>query len=217
MKMNYYPFHVGDYISHTKHLTFEEDIIYRRLLDQYYLHEQPLNGRSTDIARLINMREHVDVVDTILREFFDYDEDLGWTNARADDEIKRFQNKRLQASKAGKISGERRLNKRSTDEQPTRTRTITNVKKKIPTESTKKFQRPTLQQVADYCTDRNNGIDPQQFMDHYEANGWKVGRNSMKDWQASIRTWEKTQRERSRTSSSKHKQAGLDLLKEIAR
>jgi hypothetical protein len=109
------------------------------------------------------------------------------------------------------------LNKRSTDEQPTRTRTITNVKKKIPTESTKKFQRPTLQQVADYCTDRNNGIDPQQFMDHYEANGWKVGRNSMKDWQASIRTWEKTQRERSRTSSSKHKQAGLDLLKEIAR
>jgi len=215
--MNYYPFHVGDYISHTKHLTFEEDIIYRRLLDQYYLHEQPLNGRSTDIARLINMREHVDVVDTILREFFDYDEDLGWTNARADDEIKRFQNKRLQASKAGKISGERRLNKRSTDEQPTRTRTITNVKKKIPTESTKKFQRPTLQQVADYCTDRNNGIDPQQFMDHYEANGWKVGRNSMKDWQASIRTWEKTQRERSRTSSSKHKQAGLDLLKEIAR
>jgi len=215
--MNYYPFHVGDYISHTKHLTFEEDIIYRRLLDQYYLHEQPLNGRSTDIARLINMRDHVDVVDTILREFFDFDEDLGWTNVRADEEIKRFQNKRLQASKAGKISGERRLNKRSTDEQPTRTRTITNVKKKIPTESTKKFQKPTLQQVADYCSDRNNGIDPQQFMDHYEANGWKVGRNSMKDWQASVRTWEKTQRERSKSSSSKPRQAGLDLLKEIAR
>lgn len=215
--MNYYPFHVGDYISHTQHLTFEEDIIYRRLLDQYYLHEQPLNGRSTDIARLINMREHVDVVDTILREFFDFDEDLGWTNARADEEIKRFKNKRLQASKAGKISGERRLNKRSTDVQPTRTRTITNVKKKIPSESTKKFQKPTLQQVADYCSDRNNGIDPQQFMDHYEANGWKVGRNSMKDWQASVRTWEKTQHERSKSSSSKPRQAGLDLLKEIAR
>jgi uncharacterized protein YdaU (DUF1376 family) len=176
-----------------------------------------LNGRSTDIARLINARGTEDTVEAILNEFFEHDDELGWVNRRADEEIKRYQNKCLQASKAGKISAERRLNGRSTNVQPTKTNTITNVKKKIPTESEKKFQRPTLQQVADYCRDRNNGIDPQEFIDHYEANGWKVGRNSMKNWQASVRTWEKTQRERSKSSSNKPRQAGLDLLKEIAR
>jgi uncharacterized protein YdaU (DUF1376 family) len=215
--MNFYSFHIGDWMSHTRHLTLEEEAIYRRMLDQYYLHERPLNGRSTDIARLINARGTEDTVEAILNEFFEHDDELGWVNRRADEEIKRYQNKCLQASKAGKISAERRLNGRSTNVQPTKTNTITNVKKKIPTESEKKFQRPTLQQVADYCRDRNNGIDPQEFIDHYEANGWKVGRNSMKNWQASVRTWEKTQRERSKSSSNKPRQAGLDLLKEIAR
>lgn len=62
-------------------------------------------------------------------------------------------------------------------------------KKEIKTK--KKFIKPTFEEVSSYCLERNNKVDAQRFIDYYEANGWKVGRNSMKDWKAAIRTWEK--------------------------
>lgn len=55
----------------------------------------------------------------------------------------------------------------------------------------KSFIKPTLQEVEEYCKERNNNIDPQQFIDFYESKGWKVGNQSMKDWKACVRTWEK--------------------------
>lgn len=55
----------------------------------------------------------------------------------------------------------------------------------------KSFKKPTVDQVGDYCKVRGNKVDPQQFVDHYESNGWKVGKVPMKDWQASVRTWER--------------------------
>ncbi len=54
----------------------------------------------------------------------------------------------------------------------------------------KRFTPPTLEEVSQYCNERQNGIDPQRFIDYYTSNGWKVGRNPMKDWKAAIRTWE---------------------------
>lgn len=53
------------------------------------------------------------------------------------------------------------------------------------------FVKPSFDDVAAYCTERANGIDPGAFMDYYEANGWKIGKNKMKDWRAAIRTWER--------------------------
>ena len=55
----------------------------------------------------------------------------------------------------------------------------------------KRFKKPTLEEVKEYCIERNNNINPELFVDYYESNGWKVGRNSMKDWKACVRTWEK--------------------------
>lgn len=57
--------------------------------------------------------------------------------------------------------------------------------------SAKKFKKPTLEEIKEYCNERNNQVDPELFINHYESNGWKVGKNSMKDWKAAIRTWEK--------------------------
>ena len=54
-----------------------------------------------------------------------------------------------------------------------------------------KNQKPTLQEVIDYCQERNNGVDANKWFDYYTANGWKVGRNPMKDWKATVRTWER--------------------------
>jgi hypothetical protein len=56
---------------------------------------------------------------------------------------------------------------------------------------TTKFIRPTIDEVRDYCRERGNNVDPEKFHGYYESNGWKVGRNPMKDWKASVRTWER--------------------------
>lgn len=54
-----------------------------------------------------------------------------------------------------------------------------------------KFIKPTIEEVQQYCLERNNNINAEHFIDYYDANGWKVGKNPMKDWKAAIRTWEK--------------------------
>lgn len=54
-----------------------------------------------------------------------------------------------------------------------------------------RFKKPTIEEVKQYCLERNNNIDAENFIDYYEANGWKVGKNPMKDWKAAIRTWER--------------------------
>ena len=81
--MHYYQFHIGDYVTHTKHLTLLEDLAFRRLLDHYYLHEQPI--RQREIARQIGMRDHEQEVLSVLEEFFVSTED-GYINPRADKE-----------------------------------------------------------------------------------------------------------------------------------
>jgi len=56
------------------------------------------------------------------------------------------------------------------------------------------FKKPTLDEVKEYCEERNNGIDAETFINFYESKGWMVGKNKMKDWKACIRTWEKKSR-----------------------
>lgn len=58
----------------------------------------------------------------------------------------------------------------------------------------RRFTPPSLDEVTEYCRERNNGIDPQHFIDFYESKGWKVGNQAMKDWRACIRTWEQRDR-----------------------
>jgi hypothetical protein len=65
------------------------------------------------------------------------------------------------------------------------------VKEKVIKKKPSGFQRPTLEEITAYCSERGNTIDPAAWLDHYESNGWKVGRNAMKDWKAAVRTWER--------------------------
>lgn len=57
----------------------------------------------------------------------------------------------------------------------------------------KRFTPPTLEEVKEYCKERNKGVDAERFIDFYTAKGWMVGRNPMKDWKAAVRTWERNQ------------------------
>lgn len=58
-----------------------------------------------------------------------------------------------------------------------------------------KFIKPTIEEIQKYCKERKNNINAEQFIDYYDANGWKVGKNPMKDWKATIRTWERRNKE----------------------
>lgn len=51
------------------------------------------------------------------------------------------------------------------------------------------FVKPSLEEVQAYCVELQSSVNPQQFLDYYIANGWKVGRNPMKDWRATFRNW----------------------------
>jgi hypothetical protein len=65
-----------------------------------------------------------------------------------------------------------------------------------------KFVAPTLDEVAAYCRERSNGIDPEAFLAHYEANGWVQGRGKpIKSWKAAMRTWEARRRADQSTNS----------------
>lgn len=55
-----------------------------------------------------------------------------------------------------------------------------------------RFVPPSLEDVQTYCRERQNDVDAQRFIDYYTSNGWKVGKNSMKDWKAAVRNWERT-------------------------
>ena len=110
--MHYYQFNIGDYSSHTQRLSIYEDIAYRRLLDLYYLSEQPFNGCSTDVAREIGMLDSLGDVEYILNKFLT-EKNGEWSNKRCDAEIKAFKDKKKTAKKAGIASGVARRNKRT--------------------------------------------------------------------------------------------------------
>ena len=67
------------------------------------------------------------------------------------------------------------------------------------------FTPPTLKEVADYCSERKNGIDPQLFINHYEANGWMRGKNKIKCWKACVRTWEARNDDRGASAANQWK------------
>lgn len=57
----------------------------------------------------------------------------------------------------------------------------------------KRFIPPTVDEVAAYCQERGNSLDPDAFVDFYASKGWMVGKNPMKDWKAAVRTWERSE------------------------
>lgn len=71
-----------------------------------------------------------------------------------------------------------------------------------PKKSTR-FVKPTVEEIRAYCLERKNGIVPEKFFDYYEARGWKLSRDTMKDWKATVRTWER--------NNNKQTQANQDL------
>ncbi len=93
------------------------------------------------------------------------------------------------------------LNKQITNNQQTNNNIIiknnknNKYKESISKDIPKKvFIKPTIQEIIDYCKERNNNVIPEMFYNFYESKGWYVGKNKMKDWKACVRTWEQKER-----------------------
>ena len=95
-----YPFHAGDYLKDTAHLTGDEDLAYRRMIDLYYDREGPLPDDVNLIARRV--RFPVNTVTAILGEFFEKRED-GWHQPRCDREIETYHARQAGAKKAAGV------------------------------------------------------------------------------------------------------------------
>ena len=68
----------------------------------------------------------------------------------------------------------------------------------------KRFAPPSLSEVADYCRERGNQVNPQTFLDFYASKGWRVGNTPMKDWKAAVRTWEQREKTGGKTDSAQN-------------
>jgi len=192
--MHYYQFHIGDYMSHTRHLSLYEDLAYRRLLDFYFLHEQPIKHR--DVARQIGMREHEEDVLTVLNEFF-LSTPEGFVNPRADKEINQYK----EFSEAGKRGAAKRWSKPPDGEAispPNATPIATNNHKPLPNNQDKKTLGKRLAndflfplEWEQFCQQARPELSPvktfDQFKDYWIA---QAGQKGVKlDWFATWRNW----------------------------
>lgn len=85
---------------------------------------------------------------------------------------------------------------------------------KSTTTKRKRFEKPSISDIQQYCIERNNNVNAEQFFNYYESNGWKVGKNSMKDWKAAVRTWECNRYDQS-VKSKNSKADAMNVVKEL--
>jgi uncharacterized protein YdaU (DUF1376 family) len=122
--MHYYSFHVSDYIHDTAHLSNDEDLAFRRLLDLYYTQEHPIPNRTQEVSRRIRMASQVDTVEIVLNEFFTLDvENDCWTHKRCDETIAAYKVKAERNREVGKLGGRPKTNPNA---NPIETQTVSN-------------------------------------------------------------------------------------------
>ena len=100
--MIWYKFHLGDYITHTLHLSDAEDLAYRRLLDMYYMSERPIPLDTDAVSRKIRL--DLDITESVLSEYFDKTEE-GYRNNRCDREIAKYRHQVETNRSLGKRGG----------------------------------------------------------------------------------------------------------------
>ncbi len=207
--MHYFQFNIGDYASHTSRLTPLEDLAYRRMLDLYYLNEQPLNGCVTDVARELGLSEHVNEVEYVLSKFFTKTE-TGFSQKRIDLEIKKYKSNAKNKSRAGKASAKARAAKASnkvTGVEQVLNTTSTNVEltnnhkpitknqepssnKDIVAKAPRRFTPPTdIETVAYFIEKGSTNIEAEKFWLFYDSKNWMVGKSKMKKWKSSASGW----------------------------
>ncbi len=113
--MIWYKFHLGDYITHTTHLSDAEDLAYRRLLDLYYMSEKPIPLNTESVSRKI--RIDLDITESVLGEFFEKTEN-GYFNHRCHVEVAKYQSQVANNQRLGKLGGRPKKTESVTESEP---------------------------------------------------------------------------------------------------
>lgn len=71
------------------------------------------------------------------------------------------------------------------------------------TDKSKRFRKPSIEEVQAYCMDKGYRIDAAYFIDYYDSKGWLIGKTPMKDWKAAVRTWMRNQKGRVQPQNAK--------------
>ena len=136
----------------------------------------------------------IDVLENGAIYMLDIQNFIGKGSSEAD--RKREYRQRIETDRTNVQTNLRQISEKSTPEIEIELEKEIKIEKEIDSSAStttkrKRFEKPTLSEIKEYCIERNNNVDAQHFYDYYESNGWKVGKNSMKNWQAAVRTWEK--------------------------
>jgi uncharacterized protein YdaU (DUF1376 family) len=99
--MHYFNFNIKKYRSKTAHLSNDEDLAYRRLLEHYYDEERPIPNETQSVSRRLRMASQPDVVRTVLEEFFTLGDDNCWHHHECDEVIAKYHKK----AKTNQING----------------------------------------------------------------------------------------------------------------
>ena len=201
--MHYYQFNIGDYASHTAHLSEMEDLAYRRLLDWYYLHESPISLDTQDVAIRIRMRTHCDCIAFVLQEYFERT-DEGWIHHRADREISKTGEKSIKASASAKArwNKEKDANAMRTQCEGNATQNtehITQDTKHSTPKATRGSRLPANwvpnKELADWSKAERPDLDLRKVLEEFRDYWTSVaGSKGVKlDWDATWRNWVRKQ------------------------
>jgi len=191
--MHYYQFHIGDYRAATAHLSNDEDLAYRRLLDMYYDTETPIPLDIDWVSRRLRLGQ--DVVENVLKDMFKVSVD-GWIHTRCDSEIRKYHSKADSARRANQIRwGSEKDLKSDTDQILTNNhKPITNI---VGTRGTRLSQDWELSEdQKQFCKQERPDLDPVKvsagFKDYWISVAGAKG--VKKDWDATWRNWVRNQR-----------------------
>lgn len=194
----YMKLYIGDYLGDTQHLSCLEHGAYLLLIMAYWQKGGPLENNPKILRRLTRTdpKTFQKCSKNVLNMFQVRDGSL--VHKRIQKELE----KRIKVSEHNRNSANSRWSERNANALPTQCernaipifhspesredKDNTNTKRASP------FVKPTLEEVRSYCLERGRGIDPEAWFDHYESNGWMVGKNHMKDWRGAVRTWERS-------------------------
>ena len=198
--MHYYQFNIGDYQSHTSHLSEIEDLAFRRMLDWCYLHEKPLPLDVDEISRQIRMRTHSESIAIVLREYFERTE-VGWINVRAIQEMLKVGEKSEKASASAKA----RWGKKDANALPTQSdsnathNTLPKTQDTVlkPQRGSRLASNWILPDEWEYWSNKERpDLNAKQVADQFK-DFWcaKPGKDGVKlDWAATWRNWVRNQK-----------------------
>jgi uncharacterized protein YdaU (DUF1376 family) len=202
--MHYYNFNIGDYMKHTLHLTLEEDLAYRRLLDMYYDTESPIPNNIPSVSRRLRMDSKI--VESVLNEFFEVSPE-GYKNYRADGEIADY-HKFLEKQKAnGRLGGRPKKGKKPianpdlTQSEPKKSlnnkqQTTNNIGAAKATKGTRFDLISMPEDWVLFCKKERSDLNPTVVFDGFRDYWVSVpGQKGVKlDWTATWRNWIRNQK-----------------------